>query len=339
MNAPLATTAVRDAFLQVTERARDRVIGDGGIFVEDFDFNGRAHFVGLTSRDTWALVLSTEREARTVHSIRLASINVDFSISHRLERAGQSEHRRVSIVECRSGDPVIRELFATFCAAILNALPPKPNDSALEREVNRWVSLFWRIQGPARTDVVGLIGELMILDQVSDKDLWVRAWHLDASDNLDYSFSSPPMSLEVKSTTGQQRVHEISLSQSNPPVPQEHYFASLIVELRESGITIRDLVYSIRNRLRDAESERIFWSALSSVCGSSLPEFFEVRFSLPVSRSSLQIYNALDVPVPIILTPMPAGVSRVRFRSDFSSAEPVKNRHVLAYRPAPNVRF
>jgi hypothetical protein len=243
------------------------------------------------------------------------------------------------VIECSSTEPVIHDIFATFCAALLNALPPRPSDAALENEVKRWISLFWQLQRPARTDVIGLIGELTLLSEVADKDLWVKAWHLKASDNLDYSFSTPPMSVEVKSTASQHRVHELSLSQVNPPVAQQHYFASLIVELRETGMAIRDLVSTIRDAFRNPSSDQLLWSALSSICGSSLPEFFDVRFSLPVSRESLRIYTSASVPAPVIVTPMPAGVSRIRFRSDFSSVEPVDSRQVLGYVPVPSSRI
>jgi hypothetical protein len=339
MKALVSSDAVQEAFSRLARTAQSRPVDEGGILVEEFATNDAQHFVGLTSVGNRALVLSTDNCGHAIPSIRLASLGVDFSVAYRLNRDGQTTHRRVSVIECSSTEPVIHDLFATFCAAVLSALPPKPSVAALEDEVKRWISLFWQLQRPARTEVIGLIGELTVLNEVADKDLWVRAWHLKASDNLDYAFSTPPMSVEVKSTTSQHRVHELSLNQVDPPVAQEHYFASLIVELRESGMTIRDLVGMIRDEFKETSSERLLWSALSSICGSSLPEFFDVRFSLPVSRDSLRIYTAASVPAPVLLTPMPAGVSRLRFRSDFSFVEPVDPWQVLGYVPAPSSRF
>jgi hypothetical protein len=205
----------------------------------------------------------------------------------------------------------------------------EPSDADVEAEVSKWVSLFWRLQMPARTSVIGLIGELTLLDRVDDLRAWVRAWHIDPADTLDFAFSQPQLSVEVKATTSQQRAHVLSLHQAAPLVMNNHFFASVIVELRDTGVRVGDVVGELGDRLANQPEADLLWRSVGAVCGASLDEFFDARYMRDAARSSLQFYAADTVPQPSVEYPLPAGVSEIRFRSDFSSVIPAEDRGIL----------
>lgn len=290
-------------------------------------------YAGVDSDGYWALVIQTRKSHRSVTGLKLSSLSVEYGAKYQLHRNAAVEELRVCVIKCTSLESAVQVLFASYCVAMVQELPADPCDSDIESEVSKWVSLFWKLQSPPRTTVIGLIGELAILDSVDHASDWVRAWHSQPTDNLDFAFSKPSLSVEVKATTSQQRVHELSIHQAMPTIEDHHYFASVIVELRESGVRLGDVIDDISQRLAGPTEVNIFWRALASICGVSLADYFEVRFMRDVARASLAFYEARSIPQPRVSFPLPAGVSGIRFRSDFSSVEPVDPAPVLAFVP------
>lgn len=291
-------------------------------------------FAAVDSDGFWALVIRARKSGRPVPSLMLSMLAAEYGTRYALHRDADVETLRVCVVRCLSLEPAVRSLFATFCGALINQMSTDPNDSEIEHQVGQWVALFWRLQTPARTTVTGLIGELTLIDSVKHVGDWVRAWHIDASDNLDFAFSTPPLSVEVKATLTQQRVHELSLHQAMPTVPHQHYFASVIVELRQAGVRIGDVVDEIVGKLGGTLEVEFFWRSLASVCGSSLGEFFDVRYMREVARTSLQFYSSGVIPRPVVQSPIPPGVSGIRFRSDFSSVAPTDPAQIIGFAEA-----
>lgn len=297
------------------------------LLVESLD-PSRTRFAAVDSVGSWTLVVKARKTVRPIPALRLSLLSADYGATYELREGEDAGSLRVCVIRCIAPDAEVRNLFATVCAALLDHLPVDPSDADVEVEVGKWVSLFWRLQMPARSSVVGVIGELTLLDSVDDLAAWVRAWHLDPTDNLDFAFARPQLSVEVKATTSQQRVHELSAHQAAPLVQDNHFFASVIVELRDAGVRIGDVVGDLGDRLAGRPEADLLWRSVAAVCGASLDEFFDVRYMRDAARSSLQFYAAATVPQPSVEYPLPAGVSGLRFRSDFSSAPPVKRSSV-----------
>lgn len=321
------------AFRQVGSRLVETKLAPRSLLVESLDSNNKI-FAAVDSDGARSLVVAAQKSSKSIPSLKLSSLSVEYGISYQLHKSDTVEQLRVSVLRCLTPDPAIGDLFATFCIALLDALPDEPSDSDLEREVDKWVALFWRLQGPARTTVIGLIGEVTVLDNVEQLADWVRAWHTSATDNLDFAFSAPSLSVEVKATSGQQRVHELSLHQAMPPITEVHYFASVIVELRETGVRLSDVVEELAEKLRGTFESKLFWQAIAEVCGSSLGEFLDARYLRDVARETLRFYEGETIPKPIVQLPLPAGVSGLRFRSDFSSLEPIESADILGFKSA-----
>lgn len=318
------------AFRRAEQRLPETPLVPRSLIVESLTPSD-TYFAAVDHDGSWALVLTARKSGKPVPVLKLSSLSADYGTTYELHRDVTVEALRVCVVRCTSSDPAVRTLFATFCVALLEELPGDPSDSDIEHQVGKWVALFWRLQAPARVTVIGLIGELTLLDRVENVTDWVRAWHNDATDNLDFAFSTPPLSVEVKATSGQQRVHELSIHQALPTIDEQHYFASVIVELREAGVRLGDVVDAIAGKLTNTHEAALFWRSLANVCGASLGEFFETRYMRGIANNSLQLYPARSVPQPIVQLPLPAGVSGIRFRSDFSSVEPTDPVPILSF--------
>lgn len=321
------------AFERVEQKSQEAPLPDNALFVESLS-KSQNWFAAVDSEGSWALVAGSHKSSGRSPALRLSSLQADYGAIYQLHQDGESEALRASVIRCKSPETEVRRLFATFCIAVIEALPEEPKDSDVEEQVSKWASLFWRLREPARTTAIGLIGELTLLDKVAQTSDWVRAWHTDPTDNLDFAFNEPPFSVEVKATSGQQRLHEVSIHQALPIVNDRHYFASVIVEMRDTGERVGDVVDRIAERLHETSTAIQFWKALADVCGASLPQYLDMRYMSATARQSLQFYDSETVPRPEIALPLPAGVSKVRFQSDFSSVEPVDPRPILSFASA-----
>ncbi|MEV7693608.1 PD-(D/E)XK motif protein [Microbacterium sp. NPDC089189] len=316
------------AFRRVEARL-DEVLPPSDAFLVESLTPSRTLFVAVDADGSWSLVVRARKSLRPVPALRLSLLSADYGATYELREGDDVGSLRVCVVRCIASDPEIRNLFATVCAALLKDLPASPSDADVDTEVGKWVSLFWRLQMPARTTVIGLIGELTLLDSVEHLADWIRAWHSDPDANLDFAFATPPLSVEVKATSSQQRVHELSIHQALPMVRDNHFFASVIIELRDSGVRLGDVVAELGERLAGRSEAILLWRSLVAVCGASLGEFLDARYMREVARRSLRFYVSESVPQPSVEFPLPAGVSGLRFRSDFSSATPVDGRTIL----------
>lgn len=317
------------AFRRLELRAAEAEVPSRALLVESLDHT-RAFFAAVDSLGTWSLVVRARGLPRPIPALRLSVLSADYGVTYELQEGVVAESVHVCVIRCVAIDTEVRTVFANVCTALLDRFTAEPDVAEVEAEVSRWVSLFWRLQMPPRATSIGLIGELTLLDSTDRLADWVRAWHLDPADNLDFAFAKPVTSVEVKATAGQQRVHDISIHQAQPLIEKGHVFASVIVELRETGDRVGDVVAELGDRLVGRPEAELFWRALASVCGSSMNEFLDVRYMRESARQSLQFYSPDTIPQPVIQRPLPAGVSGVRFRSDFSSVAPVDRALVLA---------
>lgn len=330
---PLTRGRVLATFEEVEHKQLGTRLPDKSLLVEPLS-SSRKWFAAVDSEGSWALVLGSRKSSRRPPALRLSSLQADYGVTYQLHQGANVEVLRVSVIRCISSDSEIRKLFATFCVSVLESVSADAHDIDVEEQVNKWASLFWRLREPARNTVVGLIGELTLLNKVEQTSDWVRAWHSDPGDNLDFAFNSPALSVEVKATSAQQRVHEISIHQVIPTIADNHYFASVIVELRDAGDRVGDIVDGITERLDEASLANKFWKSLGDTCGSSLPEFLNVRYMSKLAGQSLRFYRAEAIPRPELTLPLPPGVSRVRFHSDFSSAEQAEAAPLLKFTSA-----
>lgn len=275
-------------------------------------------FAGADATGSWVLALATVPSSPPPSHVRMAALAVEYGAGYILDQRGERSEIRTSVLRCNSEDLDIRGLFATFCASLIAALPDNPSEWDVSSEVDKWLGLFWRLQAPARTDVVGLVGELTMIMAAPEPASWVRAWHGDPTSTVDFVFSDPRLEIEVKATQSPHRVHHLSADQAYAST--DRYVASIQVDLRASGIALRDVVSTIEARLQRADDVSRFRDILASECGAQYPEFMRERFVPEVSIASLEFFRLDDIPRPDVKLPLPAGVRSMSFTSDFTGA-------------------
>lgn len=285
-------------------------------------------YAGADSTGCYTLVIRAAASWTAPAPIRMAALSVEFGTRYVLDHHGVSEDIRVTLLRCNSGDTEIRELFGSFAEILLASLPDEPRESDVAAELDKWLGLFWRLQAPPRTDVVGLIGELCLLRVAPRTGEWVRAWHRDPASTIDFVVSDPIVEVEVKATRSASRTHTLSADQAFGD--GNRYFASVHVDLRDSGDTIGDFVRELADEIEAPNDRQRFWTTLSGECGSDFAQMMAERFVWQRSLSSIRFFRREDVPKPELVYPLPAGITGLRFTSDFSDAEAIDFGDFLA---------
>jgi len=147
---------------------------------------------------------------------------------------------------------------------------------------------------PSGSELTGFLGELIVLAKSPELPVMVRAWRSDVRDEFD--FSKADSRLEVKTTKGQFRQHEISSTQTALLTDRVH-LASVKLALVSDGTSVADLVDLLRAKLTGSEDiskfDRVVLDSLR------LPPALvrEPTIDLQSSLSSIRIWQMADVPM------------------------------------------
>ena len=318
------------AFDSLLVRASDGAVPTAGYVVEHFDASKDFLYLGCAENGELALVVTTVMSRVPPRPLRLAALSADFGLNCELNDGSGPRSVRVSVLRCTGTELSTRELFATVCGALAESMSGPPSEIEFAELITQWSSLFWRIGQRVDTDVVGLAGELIVLRQSQNIDNWLNAWHAQPTDTLDFEFVESRASVEVKTTRGAQRKHPVSLEQVAEPRLNKRFFASVLVELNDSGDLLGDVVRDLADRLHSDTSRLRLWDILTKTCGEGLSGFLSRRLDVEKAVRSLAFFRARDIPLPLVNQPIPAGVSAIKFTSDFSLADEVSATDVDA---------
>lgn len=276
-----------------------------------------AALAGADTNGTYALAIVAGATHPVPAPIQMAVLSVEYGGTYLLDEGGARREVRVTVVRCNSTDQEIRELFGSFAESLLSALQPVPTENDIAAELERWLGLFWRLQAPPRADLIGLIGELTLLRAAPSRGPWVQGWHADPTSTIDFVVANPHIEVEVKATQSPTRRHTMSGDQAFGA--GNRFFASVQVDLRESGGTLGDSAREIADQLAPEDVQR-FWHLLASECGSAYAELMSQRFVWQTSSDSLRFFGRDEIPRPKIVQPLPIGVSDLNFTSDFANS-------------------
>ncbi len=220
----------------------------------------------------------------------------------------------------RELEQVFRDLVTEIVERIRNGQRP---GAAVEGAVNDFRSLLRaRRQDITVESAVGLLGELVILNQLLDEN--PNGWKMWTGPRGGrHDFRSGQQAIEVKtSVRAQQRVVEItSLDQLAEPDDGLLHLACLFIEHDPRGeLHVLELANRAISRASDAAALR----ALLSICGfdaDDVQSWSEFRFTL----LSFEMYSVVDG-FPRLTSKnfekaeLPPGISHLRYRIDLSAA-------------------
>jgi len=154
----------------------------------------------------------------------------------------------VSILKCRIdiNDLVVVRSFAAIMSGIID----------IQRRFGEVGNVLWTLKSLfetgftpqfSRDELVGLLGELIVIDSAANPSRLIKYWHTDPKAKFDFSSSS--VRLEVKTTTSQNRNHYVSSSQVFGNSSNHLFFVSLKLDLVEVGTSFQDVYNALLSKL------------------------------------------------------------------------------------------
>lgn len=226
------------------------------------------------------------------------------------------------VMKINSDDPILIEWFLVLIEGFVQSIMPVNVNYEFCHLIEKFVSIFSKIDAPPKGTIIGLIGELLLINSSIDTDFMIESWHTDPMSRID--FVNKKCRIEVKTTTRQQRIHRIKLNQLCPFNGIVVYYASLIIELVGDGMSLFELINLIVSKCKKVSSKEKISSIVSETLGKAIRGIKDVQFDFDSASYSLCLYLNEDIPRPLIAD-IPTSVSSISFDVDFSSIRQIEH--------------
>ena len=230
---------------------------------------------------------------------RLKYLSVDYGL-HLDGLAGSERFRgRFISLKLTNNSEYLLRAFCTVLGLLFGQLRADYDAQDLRKIVEDFIELFRARGGDPRERIKGLWGELACILHSGTTQVFGVAWHEQVNSKRDFTFSSAY--LEVKTTEGAIRKHDIGLNQLlSPDLEKRVYVASVLLEEDQTGKTIFDLLSEIlESGLDSATQERIVRLFIDTV-GLDTDEARELKFRIQFGvEQGIWIYLSDDLPRPL----------------------------------------
>lgn len=291
-------------------------------------------------------ILARDNDRRPVLFIKHGQLTADTNQTYRLEgieavlqyeASIHVERQKIdgvfALIRCISDNGQTQRYFLELVLTMIRLIGRNPSSAGIEEGLNIFVRMFALRKSPARSPIGGVLGELLFIDQHADSAFCAAAWHVRSRDVFDFVF--PEYAVEVKSTSSFSRNHPVTYAQTSGLSGRDVYFLSVQLIQVAHGMSGRQLLERIAENFAQNSGEIIrLWELIGEALGSEFACFLSYNFSYADAVSSMRFYDAKLVPA--VRGPLPAGVGRLTFDSDFSLAPTVddaRRLQVLGFPP------
>ncbi len=230
-----------------------------------------------------------------------------------------------TIITLRSADRTLQEVFFDIAVMMLKRMTAMPSKREIAIEVENMISIFSAMSCAPRKKIQGLWTELLVIERSYMPEILIKAWH--ESPTAKYDFSMGRDKVEVKSTSGETRIHHFSLDQLSPSVHSRVVVASAIVrETAQSseGLSVHDLYNRICDRMNSVDAKMRMMKIIAETIGTDIHRLNEVFFDYATASDTLRFFNSRDIP-GVDRETIRTGVTQVGFNSDLSGAVDIQS--------------
>lgn len=262
------------------------------------------------------LLLATEQRKTPRAPIKLKHVSVGFDLLFEVtdKTSGEVTSGTYCKFICEPTSVSLHPYFVEVLAATASIHGTTLSQSDADEAVDAMLELFRQLDGPAKTTVVGLWGELMIIHAAKNAADFINAWHIAGTDTYDFAFSDAR--LEVKATERSVREHDFALAQVRGGDPGDTV-ASLLLSRSAAGVSVLGLANAIAKRIPPVAQQKL-WTLVLAELGQDAEAADEQTFDLREALDNLRLIPAARVPAPQINGDDKAFISNVRFRANIS---------------------
>ena len=280
------------------------------------------HRIGKDTEGRPAILIATSDDTGSDahYPVALENISVRYNVLCQVTDQSQPPQQgRFIVIRCERHDSDLIEYFLRTMEIHIPSIGSAPSCNQVADMVEKLIELFRALIQTSKFSVQGLWAELLLIAESSDPHLLVRSWHAAPEDR--YDFSSGSQCVEVKSTSGQARIHHFSLEQLNPSAGKAALVASLFVERSAEGLTVLDLMDRIQARIRsDLSLLAHLHRSVTLTLASDWRQAASLRFDHRLAKKSLRVFDVSKI--PSVSWPTPLDVTEVKFKANLSRTPP-----------------
>lgn len=288
------------------------------------------HYLAKGGAGEPVLLLRVQKRRVPRIPLGLRHVQVEFEVECAVSD-GEAADGVITATFCRAAcDPTAPGLHALFIHALAGAvegLPPNLTSGEVDGFFENVVELFRSFSAPAKSSVLGLWGELLVIAASPVPETLMAGWHVTPEQTFDFAF--PGAHLEVKTTARQNRQHEFALAQLRKSTLPT-FVASIIVEQSDAGENVYELANAIQQNLAMNNRAKL-WRLVAESVGSDADGAGDIRFLRTAAINSLCFYDAVMLPAPEISLSYDQCISAVRFTLDLNQVPnilPIKQNEV-----------
>ncbi|NEW79642.1 MAG: PD-(D/E)XK motif protein [Gelidibacter sp.] len=281
------------------------------------------HKIGLSKEGLPLFFIKCENETNEkALDYNLESISIQFNQKCQLLSNDKKIAEGVyTIIALKTDSVDLQEYFLNILYFVLLKLPAIAKLKELKIEVEKLISLFNKFSKLPTKTIQGLWAELLVIEQSSNPEYLIKAWHYSPTDKFD--FNDGIDKIEVKSTAKSRRIHNFSLEQLNPNKNSKLIIASVFAVETGKGKTIFDLVKLINDRIKNNEILFRINEVLLDTLNRDFEKAFEHYFDYQLALDSLAFFDSEFVP-KIEVSSIRQEISNIHFDCDLSKIEELK---------------
>ena len=285
------------------------------------------HKIGCSEQGYPKFFVVTSDHSSMLHNLNAELLSVEYDmVCNIIEDDKCIDSERFTIITLRSENEQLQSMFVDVFYMMLSLLPQKPTNLAIAAKIEQLLSIFSKIKKKPLRKLQGLWAELLIIEQSKDPVTMARAWH--SQPEAKYDFTMGQDKLEVKSTSGENRIHRFSLDQLNPSDSSRLLIASVIT--RESakdqnGLSVYDLYDSISLKIKDDKTKIHVYDVMVDTLGSDFNVARRRFFDYSEACDRLAFFDHKDIP-KILKEHIPPLVTEVKFSAGLSHLTDIREK-------------
>lgn len=278
------------------------------------------HKIGLSKDNLPLFFIKCEDETdQKTLDYNLESISILFNQKCQLVSNDKKVANGIyTIIALKTDSVDLQEYFLNVLYFVILKLPAIVKLKELKIEVEKLISLFNKFSKLPTKTIQGLWAELLVIEQSSNPEYLIKAWHFSPTDKFD--FNDGIDKIEVKSTAKSRRIHNFSLEQLTPNKNSNLIIASIFAVETGKGKTIFDLVKLINDKVKSNEVFFKINEVLLDTLGRDLEKIFERYFDYQLAVDSLAFFDSEFVP-KIEVSSIRQEISNIHFDSDLSKIQ------------------
>ena len=284
--------------------------------------DGMQHRLGVSVEGYPKYFVHSDGSSSSIQNIIREILSVEFNIPCDLkDDTGTRQKDTFSIITLRTKDKSLQNYFIEIFYMMLQNLPKEPSIRELSIEIESLITIFSALTKPPKKKIQGLWAELLVIEQSKHPEVLINAWHQPTSAKYDFTMGRDK--IEVKSTSGESRIHHFSLDQLNPSKNSRLVVASIII--RESaqavdGLSVKNLYERIIEKVTAVNIRLRLYTIIADTIGTDYSKLEEVFYDYTSAVDSLKFYDALQIP-RIKKVDVLESVHYVTFSSDLTNVD------------------